>query len=260
MGSWLQTCMISNLPIDWDEKVKVIFLEKNIDNIDSGCYPTCYYKPIHVPLDGIYNDYGYDISIEKNYNYDIILNYFKEILGDKIIINDKEIENYDLSIILKGIERKELKLLENYNYVLIKENIWNIISNIPLINYYWKKSISDICLEKFNNWKEDAKACTECQENYEKTKIYGKIPYIRNFMNPDGESYPWFLIYSKMIFENVDINNIEDLFKKWRDFVIVNTYMEETKNCWRLTSGKGSQTYAWELHKMLAEKIIDICN
>lgn len=61
MGSWSQTCMISNLPIEEEDPVKVIFLGAQRQD-DEWCLrpsePTAEYKGILLPISGKYADYG----------------------------------------------------------------------------------------------------------------------------------------------------------------------------------------------------------
>jgi hypothetical protein len=65
MGSWNSTCGISNLPIEYGDEVKVVFLKNKIGNEKigannpiGGCYPTDYWTPISLPFSATYADYG----------------------------------------------------------------------------------------------------------------------------------------------------------------------------------------------------------
>lgn len=58
MGSWNQTCAISNLHITSGQDVVVVMLAKNHEPRDSFCYNTALYNVCFVPFYGIYNAYG----------------------------------------------------------------------------------------------------------------------------------------------------------------------------------------------------------
>lgn len=57
MGSWYKTCGLSNLHITDGTDVYVFVLEKNRDETDR-CYSTSFWKPLLLPFESTYNDYG----------------------------------------------------------------------------------------------------------------------------------------------------------------------------------------------------------
>jgi hypothetical protein len=57
MGSWNKTCGLSNLHIKWGEKAYVFVLEPATDENDR-CYATHLFKPLLLPFETEYNDYG----------------------------------------------------------------------------------------------------------------------------------------------------------------------------------------------------------
>lgn len=62
MGSWYETCGLTQLPIKEGEEVVVIFIQKHTHILQSYwsalSNPTDLYTPISLPEAGIYNDYG----------------------------------------------------------------------------------------------------------------------------------------------------------------------------------------------------------
>lgn len=56
MGCWNGTCTLTGLPILHGDEVYVFPLVDNIG--DSPCYTTSHYKPISLPFEGVYDDYG----------------------------------------------------------------------------------------------------------------------------------------------------------------------------------------------------------
>lgn len=59
MGSFEQTCGITNLPITWGDPVYVLRLHGPRQNRASySCYPTDLYRPLCIPFEARYYDYG----------------------------------------------------------------------------------------------------------------------------------------------------------------------------------------------------------
>lgn len=56
MGCWNKTCGLSNLHIFGSDPVYVFVLESERD--DSNCYTTSLFKPLLLPFESEYNDYG----------------------------------------------------------------------------------------------------------------------------------------------------------------------------------------------------------
>lgn len=61
MGSWKETCMMSNLPINLGDDVAVFVLRPvyNITKEGRLCYHDDRYSPLGFPIKAKYNDYGY---------------------------------------------------------------------------------------------------------------------------------------------------------------------------------------------------------
>lgn len=57
MGCWNKTCGLSNLHIYAGTPVYVFVLEEN-KNRDDNCYATGLYRPLRLPFESVYNDYG----------------------------------------------------------------------------------------------------------------------------------------------------------------------------------------------------------
>lgn len=59
MGSWNNTCGLSNLPIHANEAVYVFPIrEKDLSGYRSHCYANALYDPVLTPFEAKYNDYG----------------------------------------------------------------------------------------------------------------------------------------------------------------------------------------------------------
>lgn len=75
MGCWNETCMVSNMPIEYGEEVVMLIIQEN--RLDSnGAYYNSYWFLCSVMF-GEYNDYG---GIENVYNSDFALEWLKDNL------------------------------------------------------------------------------------------------------------------------------------------------------------------------------------
>ena len=114
MGCWNGTCMISNLPIQQGDRIKLVLLRTAISstrlfNSSGYVYSHDIFTPSFFPITGVYNDYGMIEGVEEDWNYQLIELYFKELFGDKIIADGETKENWTLIDVLDGVERHDLK-------------------------------------------------------------------------------------------------------------------------------------------------------
>lgn len=56
MGCWFKTCGLSNLHIKDNEDVCMFVLEQTA--FHDRCYTTSFWKPVLLPIDAVYDDYG----------------------------------------------------------------------------------------------------------------------------------------------------------------------------------------------------------
>lgn len=92
MGSWNETCGLSNLPICPGEKVIFLLLTQNpySDHVGrSGCYHGDFFFPRSIPLTGTYDDYG-KVAIDEG--QDAIIDLIKQ--GFAVDLIPQEAEKY----------------------------------------------------------------------------------------------------------------------------------------------------------------------
>lgn len=113
MGSWNGTCMISNLPIECGDEVKLIFLHRPYFdgslNSSAYCYPNGIFHIGALALDAKYNDYGSVDDIVEDVNYKLIEKYFKTKYK-KIKVEGHVLKEFTLEEIIKGIERGKFEV------------------------------------------------------------------------------------------------------------------------------------------------------
>jgi hypothetical protein len=107
MGSWNTTCMISNLPILWGDKVKLFFLSYGTEPLagSSFCYANGMLTPAFLAISAKYSDYGSVEEIVEDWNYNLIVKAFKERYKKIKVQEEKVLEDFTLLDIIKGIER-----------------------------------------------------------------------------------------------------------------------------------------------------------
>ena len=57
MGCWNETCLLTRLPIQSDEKTVCVLIAER-PNVHSACYADDIFTPVSLPIFGRYNDYG----------------------------------------------------------------------------------------------------------------------------------------------------------------------------------------------------------
>jgi len=307
MGCWNGTCMISNLPIIVGDKVKLVFIKpsysfRELKQCGSYVYSIDAFAPSFLPISATYDDYGSVENIVEDWNYKLIFNDLKKILGDYIIVDGKKIKEYSLYDIIRGIERNDLRYFgvdpidirnkslsesickddDDYSkreewqeylniditlkerkyymsFVMIREDIWNsIIDNYK--GEFWnhneeeKKSgkyyitAKEWCRYKFDN-------------SFEVREVMGEKFHFNNlFSNTEsGNKLITPFSYSDLLSES-DKNLRENIYKQWSEFIIINSFLSSARKGWMIQPGGGSQHNGWEEHKILAEKIIEICD
>jgi hypothetical protein len=281
MGCWNETCAISKLPILYNEKIKLVFLHSRYVKFEiigkSGyCNTTDILCPMFLPISGEYNDYGSIQNINKDWNYNIIENYLKNTLGSVIAIQDDLITDWTLEYIIKGIERGKLtnfkndkNELVNMSFVMIREDIWDhIVKNyVGDFNDYDNQKYHISCKEWCEN---EFKKCFYVDEeiiqsmrdnNIDEIKINEQIlrlQFRNNIFSNDEFRLKSNIEYNNWIHN--DKCDKDDVLKQLFEYISVSSYMSETRIGWMIQCGSGSQNQDWELHKLLANKIIDICD
>jgi len=138
MGCWNNTCMISNLPIISNEKVKVVILgnkystHNRIIGRSGYVYSNDILTPNFLPISGTYNDYGMIENITEDWNYQIITDFLHKKYGSKIKIDNDIKEDWTLEDFLEGIERGCRNIMQYEGYDILEGNA--VIKKLALID------------------------------------------------------------------------------------------------------------------------------
>jgi hypothetical protein len=275
MGCWNGTCMISNLPILDGEETKLVFLfsphrdKITLSNTSGHHYATDFLKPAFFPITGTYNDYGVIEDIQKDWNYDLIINFLKSKYKS-IQVEKKEIEDYTLEDIIRGIERGSLNLEEKddilkpspFSFVFIRKDIWDgIVASEKNKLYYWNdEKVSD------DDYYVDA-------VTYYSRKINKTIDYLERIKQIGFNYYPSDMLFSieeylfnNQIYLDYILNNLDKNEPKEAliELNIIRAFLNHTRKAWMIQPGLGSQDSDIEpyilLHDLVKEATDKIKN
>lgn len=292
MGCWNSTCMISNLPIMPGEKIKIIFLgNKHLNNYESVINRSAYTNvddilcPITLAITGEYNYYGTIENCTKDWNYNFIESEMKKQFGPIRVQFEGTKENWTLLDIIKGIERGTIETNVNdewyplnLSWVMIREDIWNFAIEIEdLKAYSWdKNTIGETIKSKFFGSLDRLKAHTEyfkkliewCKSGEPKDS---KPTYVSSEdINPFLE-LPVYSVTGKKLDHLVDYTDymrlsikndaiIQEIYKGWSELEYIKYLLNGVRKGWMIQPGAGSQNDDWDYNKLLAQKIINICD
>lgn len=111
MGCWNITCAISNLPINYNDRVVAFVIEGETNDLPLGLgftEPDLYFKPVTLPYFGVYNEYGSLRDYKGNFKQ--MDNYFKERA-------DKKYECYDREFVSKELNMSDISMRELFDYI-----------------------------------------------------------------------------------------------------------------------------------------------
>lgn len=300
MGSWNGTCMISNLPINSGDDIKLVLIRKNyeFDRLDlSGgyVYITDIFTPSFLPISGKYDDYGMIEDIKEDWNYILIEGLLKKMYGKEIIVDGEKVTNWTLYDVLNGIERndltyngvdeeeifkvklakKALKVYKNDGYTpskVVKE--YEDIANIDISKQMKNANASFVMIRQdiWDHITANYKGEFYNTQSNERGTISAKQWCRQEFdmSIKDNKEYGLFgrmmgggtLLYPEVHAAIVEKgkNIREDIFKQWSEFVIISSYLNGIRKGWMPQAGAGSQSECWEEYKLLAEKMIEIAD
>lgn len=284
-GEKVKLVLLFNQNVEYCHK----YDEVSVLNTSGMVYSNDMLSPAFFPLSGEYDDYGTVENIVEDFNYKIILKVLKDKFGSKIKVDrDNIIEDWSLYDIIKGIERGGCREAASYwvektaswkpfdlSFVFIREDVYNFLSEsmLPVKILSWKHKGS-VPLETIlkDNFQEEIEFCKEqkiVMNSEDKERISDFM--MASFRHSDkcifrkGSDGTSFLLaaheYDYVLMQNIDDDVIvQEIYKVWADYKCLETFMGDARIAWMIQSGSGSQDQSWELNKMLAEKVVTICN
>ncbi len=269
MGCFNGTCMISNLPISYDEEVKVVLLKSNklgktnITSIGSGfCHIDEFMYPVFLPFDAKYDDYGSVKDIKEDFNTELILNDLKKVIMKIRSRNGNEKEDYNLYDFIEYIRNGKMKHYKQLTFYdrLILTNVYNKKKVSNLVEWYnsditfgfIKKSIYDGIV---NNDIKDHFYYTS--DGYVSSKEYYSKKFDETLNGEYSEKPLKKMGYSTL---NIYSNIIQQVKDRYIELSTLEHFMEQTRRHWNIQSGFGSQDDSYNYHRLISNLVINICD
>ncbi len=139
MGSWYKTCGLSNLHITPGTPTYVFVLEKNKDDNDH-CYSTSLYRPLLLPFESEYNDYGGGEN-SKGPAYNLIMDCIKRHLHEMPLGENKY---HDIAVTKEGFNEQMFFDAAHENRLF---RIGSVDNPVPLTFTMFRKDVVDHILE-----------------------------------------------------------------------------------------------------------------
>lgn len=250
MGSWSETCGITQLPINAGDKVRLFILFENYLSENKGggtCYPNDIWAPLGLPIQGIYDDYGGIEDLIENEDTEILFSRMKK--GWIPFVEEYEpvspIESMSLQEAVHWIERGEAKIslygkerslgimfvLEEVYQTMIK---FNPIECHHINNTYEYKPNSDIIKYNFKLSYDKQDHCFF--SDFNETGIKEHINSLQ------------LLSKNNVPFDN---EHVQSLFNSLLDMKIFHYSMMLARKSYAPQSGKGSQNDEISIYKDL---------
>lgn len=282
MGCWNKTCGLSNLHIYAGDPVYVFVLEEKRD--DSNCYTTSLFRPLLLPFESEYNDYGGGEN-SSGFAFNMIMDALKEQLIEQPLGKN---EYHDIAV-------TKDKFGEELFFDAVHENRLFIRDRTPVTFTMFRKDIVDNILENrvIEHYVGNGKGNTGWGNNYIKIKFADIAATIRPLIEKlvedvrenefarfyvfdsvhryrdqflaamwlNGDSYR----YSRIIDVRTlagellvkgDLDTLETLLTENLKAIYIDSFMHATRKTWIPGGHEGSQSAEISDHRFLCNAII----
>lgn len=280
MGSWNETCSLTNLPVLAGEPVYVMFLQETDREIESICEHFKYWALLPFMFEAEYDDYGL-VRNEKGDLIPFMLNAFKKHLFEMEhgpnSCHDIPVkaENFDMNLLLEANREERLFFHNTIYYNHEKYAVRMIFMKKVALDYFletykynchysWKKekhlkfsSMVELLMKSIEE--KDYTAYFEVDFNSD------KLPYdlFRSYGSSCEVKPRYFLDFIPIVY---NMNDDENVTAKHPEFCktavehlciyhLLNDFMAATRQVWVPPSGTGSQDIDTIAHKVRAKMI-----
>jgi len=247
MGSWNQTCCITQLPIEPLQECRVIFTAK-ADRFKNGdesqmVYATGNYQPLSLPIPAIYDDYGICRSRGESWVKEFFLTSLKNHLinspSDFELKDATDRENFGKIQI--SMATGELKT--KYGYNVIREDVFEKIKKGDIKKEYVTK-IKESYENSLSVETEDS-SLNEMFNDFEKKFFYS---YFNRFN----------LFFLRDILEDSEFELNEDIIEKSAEFFEITYKMDMLRKSFGPQNGCGSQNVISKVHEDFYKDVLEI--
>jgi hypothetical protein len=168
----------------------------------------------------------------------------------------------------------------NLSFVMIREDIWNHIVDNYVGEYYNYDEIDSInetnqtdrklkylnvkqyCRKEFEKRianQEKLFAVLNNSNNNDDIDIRNKLKglFYTSIFDYSNLDFVRNDVYNKIAMESVDLR--EDILKRFTEYTAIYDFIIETRRSWMIQSGCGSQHDGYDVHMMLAKKVLQLC-
>ena len=170
MGSWNNTCGLTNLPIISGEAVYVFPVkEEDLSDYRSHCETGALYKPVLTPFEAVYNDYGAGEDCSG-----VALDLFVNGLKDRMVeLEQGENEYHDIPVVKEGFDIDTFFETVHEDRMFVKG--WGKKNQAVYFAMVRKDVVDQLWTDwKFDVYVGDGKA-TDPNDAYERNMTYARL-------------------------------------------------------------------------------------
>ena len=302
MGSWNETCGITQLPIHWNEPVRLFFLVgvgDAAENHAGHCNTNDVWSPRFLPVKGIYSDYGSLENIQYDWNTRWILDELQRDIAEVRLRSPGRSTTNDLDDLHRDdVNHNDLDLgdlsIETVLDAIHENSVWlpGLRHNLPLgwmMVHEW--AYQHLSREMERDWRGNL--------GLEQVVDHGKQYYVNLLQGReedqgrfDRSSY-WDVVTWDNAFAPLGdrghgldgyrtfkgIKNYRELLHNWAgegrgvddqdvmlviaalaEFLTFRSNMMFLRRTWSPQTGKGSQIESMELHRSIAQMVVQHCD
>jgi len=273
MGCWNKTCGPSNLPILHGEWTYVFVMEQ-VNSVDSHCYSTHLYRPVLLPFETTYDDYGGGED-SSGIGFGLIMAGIRERLVELPVventIHDIAVtrDAFDESLFFESVHEGRLLVAgrdkpNRVEYTMMRKDVVDTILDTYVIekyvgdnqgttghhNSYIHYRFADIAAEipdLVAALKERFAGNYDMMRNLGETIIIPRgfeFKYLRDWMGDDSYRYSRLariVTFLAMLLQDGNEQRAAELLTEHLKARFINYFMEITRKSWIPQSGEGSQ-------------------
>lgn len=265
MGSWNETCGVTQLPILWKDKVRLFILIPSMSNDQSSttCHPEDRFVPFALPVLGTYDDYGGIEDVVQDWNTKLIEKWARtsfvsepDALGKTLPIDTTEnlvhaIERGQVYTRLScahpsGSVMGQAVLMIRPALMMVREEVWEFMS-AGYDTWCGNETAETLVQEFLSEEKKQGDELFPPPSNAKLARwmqdfgIGSSVRGIRNYKN---------FVESPDARKEAALHALAELY-------MFNTNMGLLRRQFIPQTGAGSQNTSWDLHQKLSELVVD---
>jgi hypothetical protein len=247
MGCFNVTCCVSGLPINHNDSVYVILLERKTGYPDNSKYFSCqckstdFFVPITFPIKGTYDNYGSVENCEPKWFHNELLNAINKgltsdhanFMVDKTIVSDLSEEKFekiksfkDFDHFFKILVSSLIKFNNNYlGYAFIREDAYNTYCELA---EKWHPKWFSLIEEGYIACKEALQA----NSDFARMRDWGASNEFSRSLNGNDVLSNQFYISTYLKYNNPSEQDFEEFHKAALEFIKLNNVMHFTCQYW----------------------------